>query len=69
MLNGIELDFAKLGDVPDKELWISGKMDDIARKIWESKGWKIFQDVNQKISKSRKNGFYSIYCHLITIGS
>ena len=49
VLNGLEKDVAKLSDVSGKEVWISGKMDDTARQIWESKGWKIVQDANDKI--------------------
>ncbi len=51
VLNGIEIDVAKLPDVSGKEVWISGKMEDTARKAWESRGWKIFQDANDKIFK------------------
>ena len=51
VLNGVEIDVAKLSDVSGKEVWISGKMDDTARKVWESKGWKIVQDANNKIFK------------------
>jgi hypothetical protein len=51
VLNGVESDVAKIADVSGKEVWISGKMDDAARKVWESRGWKIVQDANKKIFK------------------
>lgn len=51
VLNGIEADVAKIADVSGKEVWISGKMDDTARKAWEARGWKIIQDANKKIFK------------------
>lgn len=51
VLNGVEVDVAKISDVSGKEVWISGKMDDTASKVWEAKGWKIVQDANKKIFK------------------
>jgi hypothetical protein len=51
VLNGVENDVAELSGVSAKEVWISGKIDDTARKVWESKGWKIVQDANNKIFK------------------
>jgi hypothetical protein len=51
VLIGVENDVAELSGVSAKEVWITGKIDDTARNVWESKGWKIVQDANNRIFK------------------
>jgi hypothetical protein len=41
------------GDI-DKELWITGKFDPVARNALQARGWKVEDDVGDKLVRGNQ---------------
>jgi hypothetical protein len=50
-INKFESSIKKLSDISGKELWISGSIDDTARKQFEARGWKVKENANSILLK------------------
>jgi hypothetical protein len=50
-IKSFESSAEKIGPVPAKELWITGKMDKTARVNFESHGWKVTENANDTLIK------------------
>ena len=47
----MEQALAKSSSVSSKEVWITGRFDEAARKEFEGRGWKVIENAEDKLMK------------------